>query len=87
MDQATKHSANDGEDMHPPNSPKLGPRGWLLPPSLDHWKDVLRRECEMTRVQSGNKAYAACLTSSIRVASLLSALELLIRLETGHRCK
>jgi hypothetical protein len=51
MDQATKHSANNGEDMHPPNSPKLGPQGWLLPTSLDHWKDVPRRECEMTRVQ------------------------------------
>jgi hypothetical protein len=31
--------------------------------------------------------YAACLTASINVGSLLSAFELLIRLETAHRCK
>jgi hypothetical protein len=31
--------------------------------------------------------YAACFTASINVGSLLSALELLIRLETAHRCK
>jgi hypothetical protein len=31
--------------------------------------------------------YAACLTASINVGSLLSAFELLICLETAHRCK
>ena len=31
--------------------------------------------------------YAACFTASIKVGSLLSAFELLTRLETAHRCK
>jgi hypothetical protein len=32
MDQATKDVANNGEDMHPPNSPKLVPRcGYCRP--------------------------------------------------------
>jgi hypothetical protein len=48
MDQATKDVANNGEDMHPPNSPKL-----LLSPTLGDWKDAMRRECEMTLAQSG----------------------------------
>jgi hypothetical protein len=31
--------------------------------------------------------YAACFAASIKVESLLSAFELLIRLETAHLCK
>ena len=35
----------------------------------------------------GDYRYATCFTASIKVGSLLSALELLTRLDTGHRCK
>ena len=41
----------------------------------------------LTVAPRASVAYAASLTASISVESLLSAFELLIRLETAHRCK
>ena len=39
-----------------PELPKARPPTWLLTPTLDDWKDVLRRECEMTWAAIGKES-------------------------------
>jgi hypothetical protein len=73
-------------------SPRLNAPERTLP--LTVICDAARSEfCRAERIDGltvaprASVAYAASLTASISVESLLSAFELLIRLATAHRCK
>jgi hypothetical protein len=70
------------------------PRKQRARPPRELWLDrsTSRPRCAPCGPAEGNnrgarRTYAACFTASIRVASLLSAFELLTRLETGHLCR